>query len=313
MRIDTHSGVVHVTSTAAYTLDTLKILVQNLEDLLFFGKLHDLTGSEILHLGNTIFPHLEVLDELANGVHSTELQDYILDFDEDFWTYEQQAAEIKFAPTPGRESFFAELFKASQIKIAQSIKEVASTLNAAVKAMPGKQGRMVLRQLQEFNRQRSTIGTHRAVITRSTQAPNLVILDVSGSMTRKTIETIVEDVVDLAWQANAHLAIVSDLAYVWKPGEFSVDAVMSRAQFGGTHYEHLLPLTQLDWGHVVTIADYDSQGEIPQLFKEKSQGRISKVIDISLVNRPTHLSACMGVLADSVEHTLITNTHHPIR
>ena len=71
--------------------------------------------------------------------------------------------------------------------------------------------------------------------------------------------TIVEDVVALSWEADAHLAIVSNTCTHWFPGEYSVSAVLNAAEYGGTHYEELAPLFEnYDWGVVITIADYDS-------------------------------------------------------
>ena len=61
------------------------------------------------------------------------------------------------------------------------------------------------------------------------------------------MRAIVGDVVALAYKANATLAVVSNHTYYWNPGEYSVDSVLSVAEFGGTQYETLIPLLQQDW------------------------------------------------------------------
>lgn len=307
-----NGDLIQVTPTVAYTKDTLSILVLSLEELMFFAKLYDLSGADTVRLAYVLFPHLKAVGELLHSTHSEELQSYTIDQAEEFFI-QLEPKESKEAPIERQESFLTELFKAAEIQIASSIKEIAGTLSTAVSRMPGKQGRMVLKQLNDFNRQRSSIGSYKAVIEHPTSAANLVILDVSGSMTPQTISRIITEVVDLAWHANAHLAIVSNSAFLWEPGTYSEADVMRAAEFQGTHYEQLLELTNLNWGHVITIADYDSSPEVKKLFQDKSTGHIDKVIDISLVNRPTHLSECLSVIADTVQHALITNTIYPMK
>ena len=137
-----------------------------------------------------------------------------------------------------------------------------------------------------------------------TGARTLLALDVSGSMREDTIRAIVDDVVGLSWEAKAHLAIVSNNAYVWEPGSYNVDDVLAMAEYGGTQYEMLAPLLDQDWGTVVTIADYDSSlGAKKALACRK--GRIGTVLDISLVGKPTFLSECVGQLADEVKPLLV--------
>ena len=163
---------------------------------------------------------------------------------------------------------------------------------------------MVFETMAKFNKQRPSIGMYQASIKHEQVPDVLVILDVSGSMREDTIRAIVDDVVGLSWEAKAHLAIVSDNAYVWEPGSYNVDDVLAMAEYGGTQYEMLAPLLDRDWGTVVTIADYDSSLGAKQALA-KRKGRIGTVLDISLVGKPTFLSECVGQLADEVKPLLV--------
>ena len=140
----------------------------------------------------------------------------------------------------------------------------------------------------------------------------LVIFDVSGSMSQDTVRRIVDEVISLAYEAQATLAIVSDDAFAWAPGTATAEAVLAKAQFSGTHYETVAPLLERDWGTVVTIADYDSS---PAALGPcaAAGGHIDEVIDISLVNQPTFLARCVGQLADDVKPLLIGNSYYVLR
>ena len=128
-------------------------------------------------------------------------------------------------------------------------------------------------------------------------------------MSESTIEKIVEPVVGLGYMADAHLVIVSNTATHWGPGEYTVDAVMEAAEFGGTHYETLAPLFERDWGTVVTIADYDSSWSAKGALAS-CNGSIQQVLDISLVNSPTFLAECLGQLAAEVRPLMIASTNY---
>jgi hypothetical protein len=200
-----------------------------------------------------------------------------------------------------------ELWKAAEVQVAASIQEVADKLKEVVGAMPGKQGEMVFRSLMTVNAKRPLLGDYKAAVHHAPQRENLVILDVSGSMTEHTIATIIEDVVALSWLANAHLAIVSDTATHWGPGEYDAAAVLKVAEYCGTHYETLSALLDQDWGVVVTIADYDSSPSAQRAIKN-CQGQIEQLLDISLVDRPTYLAEVVGQLAKDVRPLLVAAT-----
>jgi hypothetical protein len=123
-------------------------------------------------------------------------------------------------------------------------------------------------------------------------------------MTSGTVETIIEDVVALSYSADAWLAIVSSSCTYWKPGEYDVQVVLDEAEYMGTHYETLSELLDMDWGVVVTIADYDSSREAMAAIAQ-CQGHIETVLDISLVRRPTFLSEVVGQLAQETKPLLV--------
>ena len=119
----------------------------------------------------------------------------------------------------------------------------------------------------------------------------------------------VNDVVALSYQANAHMAIVSDSCFHWEPGTYDVDTVLRHAQYSGTHYETLAPLFEgHDWGTVITVADYDSSLSAKEYLARHMTGEVEQVLDISLVNRPTFLAECVGQRAKEVRPILISNT-----
>ena len=192
----------------------------------------------------------------------------------------------------------------AQLEIAAAIQAVADKLVNTLHMMPSKQGAMTFSHMAKLNRQRPSIGTYQASIRHTPVPDALVILDVSGSMSEHTIRTIINDVVAMSWKANASLAIVSDTTTLWAPGDYSVDDVLDRAEYGGTRYETLAPLFNRDWGTVVTIADYDS-ANIAKSVIGNCTGHIGTVLDISLVNRSTFLAECVGQLADKVQPLMV--------
>jgi len=132
---------------------------------------------------------------------------------------------------------------------------------------------------------------------------------VSGSMSEPTVRTIVDDVVGLAYEANAALAIVSNTCTYWDAGAYNTDVVLAAAEYGGTHYEQLAPLFSngLDWDVVITIADYDSSYSSKDVLGQCT-GRIGELFDISLVQRSTFLAECLGQLADKVRPLMVSST-----
>ena len=173
--------------------------------------------------------------------------------------------------------------------------------------MPGRTGEMVFQTLAKVNARRPTLGTYQAGFKHQQVKRVLVVFDVSGSMSQETVQTIVDDVVGLAYEANASLAIVSNSATFYQAGTFSTDQVLADAEYMGTHYEMLVPLfTDQDWDAVVTIADYDSSPS-SQAALRRCNGRIGQLFDVSLVSRSTFLAECLSPLADEVRPLLIAS------
>jgi len=285
----------------------LKSMLPDVETALFFAQIYRLNADELGVLLSTLF-HSPVVEALTGegGLHSDMLQDYLVDIGYQSYI---QAGVIVFGEKQPQGEILPDLWEASKIEIAASIQQVAEKLKDVVAKLPGKHGQMVFRSMQVMNAKRPTIGDHRAQVHHAPAPPNLVILDVSGSMSERTIETIVEDVVALSWEADAHLAIVSNTCTHWAPGEYTVEAVLKAAEYGGTHYEELAPLFEdMDWGVVITIADYDSSYNAKPAIKA-TNGTIDTVLDISLVSQPTFLSECVGQKAKDVRPLLIAAPH----
>ena len=282
---------------------TLKHWLPDVETALFFAKAYDLDYQQLSRL-LVVACNSSVMVALSQGNHSLDLQDYIVD------TVPQHLAPldldqcfVESAPPPKGE-ILPELWKQLEVVIATSIKEVTDKLHSVLATLPSKEGKMMFSTLAQMNHRRNLIGDYKAQIHHAPVLPVLVILDVSGSMTSETVRAIVDDCVDLAWTADAHFATVSNQAHHWEPGTYSAAKILDVAAFGGTHYEQLAPLLDQDWGTVITIADYDSSYSAKQVVA-KCKGRIGKVLDISLVGRPTFLAECVGELADEVQPILI--------
>lgn len=280
---------------------SLRTLLPDVETALFFAKVYKLDYRRLSALLILLFK-TGVTEALAEGGHSEELQDYLVDtIPEDVFP---EDAEV-FDPDSIHPEILPQVWEAMEVEVADSIAKVAEKLASTLDFLPGKQGQMVFSHMARLNRQRPTIGTYQAAISHPPAPDNLVILDVSGSMTSSTIRQIIDDVVGLSWKANAHLVIVSNQAYHWEPGTYTVDAVLAQAEYGGTHYEKLVPMLQRDWGTVITIADYDSSASAKSTIREKATGRVGQVLDISLVNRPSFLAECIGQLANEVRPLLV--------
>lgn len=284
-------------------------LLPDVETLLFFAKAYELDYHQLSDLIRLRFPGTDVVEALLNegGQHSTELQDYLVDtipedvYPEDDIGYDDDA-DIPEA------ALLTHLWEAALVEVAQSIKDVAAKLHDTIAAMPSKYGEMHFSHMRRLNQQRQSIGTYGASIRHNPVAPRLVVLDVSGSMTASTVQRIVDEVVALAYQAEAGLAIVSNTATYWEPGKFTSEDVLRAAEYGGTFYDKLTPLFNQDWETVVTIADYDSSHTSMEYIRNNATGRIGKVIDISLVNRPTFLGECLGLLAGELQPVLVGNS-----
>lgn len=291
----------------------LREMLPDVETALFFAKTYKLGAAALSELLRELF-NTPLVDALTRGDHSTELQVYLGDVIADMPAGSTlMPSDLTYKTAPPEGELLAKLWEQAEVGVAESIQQVSEKLTEVLVRMPGKQASMTMSTLAKLNRQRQSIGIHEAGFTRPYQAPNLVILDVSGSMTSRTIEAIVEDVVALSYKADAHLAIVSNDTFLWEPGGYSVEQVLAHAQYGGTYYHSLLPLFDgREWGTVVTIADYDSFGSTLDDFRTASS-KVHEVLDISLVNRQTFLSECVGVLAEKVRPLMIAATYRPLQ
>lgn len=300
-----------------FSLATLKDLLPDVETLLFFGKVYDLNAQQLAALLHKVLNTDLTSALFAEGAeHSNDLQYYLLGgYDEDGHYYggivpPAEAGGITLNPDVPKGEILPEVWKQLEVEVAASIKAVAEKLEHVVNLMPGKQGRMMFQSMRVMNAKRPVIGDYRAVIQHERQQQNLVILDVSGSMSEGTIRRIIDDVVAMSYTANAHMAVVSNSTFYWEPGTYSVDDVLAKCQFGGTHYETLAPLFDRDWGVVITVADYDSSQAAKQHLAQNCTGRIESVMDISLVGRPTFLAECVGQLANEVRPLLVGSTDY---
>lgn len=289
-----------------FSIATLKALLTTVEEVLFFGKLFKLDQSQLASLMQLTL-HSDVLDELTQGIHSTDLQDYLVDVIDPAY-----AGDISFDKTAPKGEILPAMWEDLEVQVAASIEQVAEKLATVIDRMPGKQGKMVFSSLMSMNKRRPTVGDYKAQIKHDHQPDNLIIFDVSGSMTEHTVRTIVDDVVALSYKANAHLAIISDTCTVWGPGEYNSDVVLAAAEFNGTHYENLRDVLNRSWGVVVCIADYDSSAGAKKAL-QFCAGRIDTVLDVSLVSCPTYLAECVGQLADEVRPLMVGNSGSVLR
>lgn len=306
--------LVEVKPGLRFSKSILQDMLPDAETTLFFGKLYELNCQQLSALLQ-ITCKSDLTDALFSGDHSTELQGYILeDIYPDIPDYIRDQFHdeptFKSSAPPPKGEILPEVWKSLEVEVAQSIKDVAAKLDTVVGMMPGKQGAMLFQTMQVMNRRRPTIGEHKTLIKHQHGKENLLILDVSGSMTSATIRAIVDDVVALSYMANAHMAIVSNDTFYWQPGSYSVDDVLDKAQYGGTHYETLEPLFDRDWGVVITVADYDSSISAAQHLAATAKGKIDLVLDVSLVNRPTFLAECLLPMTDELRPILIGNSRN---
>ena len=289
-----------------FGMGVLRQMLPDVETALFFGKVYDLGYQDMSRLLRTLF-NTDLVRALTRGDHSTELQDYLLDLA--YQAPQVDKGDIVVKPNVPHGEILPELWASLEVTVAKSIKDVATKLGNTVALLPGKNGHMVFKHMMALNRQRPQLGDYKARIAHARQQQNLLILDVSGSMTSPTVQAIVDDVVALSYQANAHMAIVSDHTTHWEPGGYDTQAVLNAATYGGTHYETLAPLFQShDWGTVITVADYDSSHAAKDHLARAAKSRIGCVVDVSLVNRPTYLAECVGQLADEIKPILVGNS-----
>ena len=279
---------------------TLRRHLPTVELALFFAKVYQLDYTKLGQLLRMLF-NTPVVQALTEGSHSVELQDYLVETVPTEILAEMQQLTIE--PMPSSE-VLVQLWKSLEVEVAKSIQEVANKLAGTLHLLPSKEGDMLFASMAKINRLRPTVGVYGAHIRHAPVPEVLVVLDVSGSMTEETIEAIIGDVVAMSYNANASLAVVSNSAFLWAPGGYSVKDVLAKAEYGGTHYEQLKPLFDQSWGTVITIADYDSS---PSAMKTLAncKGHIGQVLDISLVSRTTFLAECVGQLADEVRPLML--------
>lgn len=288
----------------------LRTMLPDVTTALFFAKLYSLDYAQLSDLLLLLFPSDTMVALLGEAdTHSSELQDYLI---ETIPTEVYERADVGYsdsAEVPDTE-LLAQAVAEARVQVAASIQEVADKIGSVLDRFPTKYGEMVFRHLHRFDVQRRSIGQFAPQIQRQQVAPRLVVLDVSGSMSKHTVERIVGEVVGLAYDVDASMAIVSNNAYLWSPGQFTVESVLADAEYGGTHYEELLPIFHQDWETVITVADYDSDRKVKQLFKSNARGRVGQVLDFSLVNRPTFLAEVIGTIASEVTPVTIGNAWH---
>ena len=279
---------------------TLRRHLPTVELALFFAKVYRLDYTKLGQLLRMLF-NTPVVQALTEGSHSVELQDYLVETVPTEILAEMQ--QFTSEPMPSSE-VLVQLWKSLEVEVAKSIQEVANKLAGTLHLLPSKEGDMLFASMAKINRLRPTVGVYGAHIRHAPVPEVLVVLDVSGSMTEETIEAIIGDVVAMSYNANASLAVVSNSAFLWAPGGYSVKDVLAKAEYGGTHYEQLKPLFDQSWGTVITIADYDSS---PSAMKTLAncKGHIGQVLDISLVSRTTFLAECVGQLADEVRPLML--------
>ncbi|AYD86158.1 hypothetical protein SEA_BURRO_15 [Microbacterium phage Burro] len=286
----------------------LKKLLPDVETALFFAKAVKMPWLKTDELIRGLFKST-VLNELRNGQHSTELQGYLVEVAPPEVQHIVKA--VDYVPAVPHAEILPQMWDAIELTVAGSIAEVVGKLSGVLDSLPGTQGEMTFGHLMQMNRRRPTIGDYKARITHQHGGKNLVVLDDSGSMSEPTIRAIAGDCVALAMKANAGFAMVSNTARYWDPGTFGVDDILGAAQYGGTHYETLAPLfDKNNWDVVVSIADYDSSRSAQQWVRENSSGTIEKLLDLSLVNRPTFLAEVLGQLSKSVEPLLVGNSEY---
>lgn len=300
--------------TGNFPVKVLKDLLPDIETALFFARVYDLDAAEVAAL-LTRTQKPKALTALIGQAdqHSQTLQDYVVEmfFDPDAggWTY-SVAAELGLPvqPEPVDAELLPELFKAHELEIADSIQQVAEQLKSTLGRMPGRAGEMVFRSLSVMNAKRPTIGDYRAHIQHQPVPDVLVVFDVSGSMSEPTVRAIVDEVVGLAYEANASLAIVSNTMFFWEAGSYSTEVVLEAAEYGGTQYEMLRPAFDgRAWDMVVTVADYDSSPGAKSAAATWNT-HIEEILDVSLVHRSTYLAECLGQHADTVRPILVAQS-----
>lgn len=294
------------------SFDLLKGLLPDVDTALFFGSVYKLSADQMGSVLRALFKGKDgdLMEVLTRGDHSVSLQDYIVELSEEI---EIEDAILVDGPElePDKSELLIKMVEAARTEIATSIKEVAEKLKNTISRLPSKQGQMVFQAMRTMNLQRNTIGNFKARVKHEHVPQNLVILDVSGSMSEPTVRAIVEEVVGLAYDTQAHLALVSSRAFHAEPGAYDVQWVLNNAQYGGTVYESLLDLFKgHDWGTVICVADYDSGTGAQYYMSKNTTCKIGQIMDISLVNRRTYLSECLMHMSDEPVRELLQTPNY---
>lgn len=289
----------------------LRQLLPDVGSALFFGKLYELDYHQLSELIRTLF-RSDIIDALfgESTEHSSDLQDYLIDMVPDDIVATHGGLQVTDEQPSVDTEVLAQAVASARVTVAQSIAEVADTLGDVLARFPSKEGQMAFQHMMKFNAQRATIGTFDPYVARQRIAKRIVVLDVSGSVSENTVRRIAGEVVGMAYDIEAYLAIVSENAFLYEPGTFSVDTVLRDAEYWGTHYEMLTPIFHEDWETAITIADYDSAWTAQDHLAKNARGRIGQVLDFSLVNRPTFLSEVLGRIAGEVKPILIGNSEY---
>lgn len=302
-----------VTDKYVFDLTALEDILTSLEVTLFFAKALELSVNDRSRLIRAIHK-TDLIDELLNGEHSIDLQDYGID-DPDNWvpTDEWVDALPVESMVPDSE-FLLSIFDDIKVVIASTFVEFTTMLAEVMDAIPSDQAQLMLEDAAKLNYKTNTFGTTQVSVAPIMSLPNALILDDSGSVTRQTFEALVSEYVAVANTHQMHVILVSNTARHFAPEEVSVANLMSVAQFGGTHYEELIRndiLGNMEWGTVITIADYDSSPAAAQVL-QNARGRIGLLLDLSLVNRRTYLSEVIGHLADDFKQVLVGAHGYPL-
>lgn len=275
-----------------------------------FGAAYHLDAIQLGALLRLTCPDMDIVRALTMeaGSHSGHLQDYVVELGYENRIYQGALDDEGQDEEPDEEpELLVELFKQAEVHIASSVDDIIEEMSGVLGAMPGKEGRTAIKAKLKQDRKTGKLGINEASIVHEHHAPNIGVLDVSGSMGEDTVRRVVDEFVALCVKANAYLAIVSNNTFWWEPGTYSTDSVLAEAEYGGTQYETLSELFNKSWSTCVTLADWDSSMSAFDALGQCT-GRIGLLLDISLVPRPTFLATCLEQLAEETRPLMVAKT-----